>query len=145
RRSATAAIQAAPIDGPGQQVKDGPAASAPGLLGDTPERDYSRKLQLFNAFAEPELRLAISGLGIQAGRRILDAGCGTGEALCWLSEAAGHRCEIVGIDLATAHVAAARRRAPRHALVQQADLMRLPAEIGELDLIWSINTLNHLH
>ena len=43
-----------------------PAAPS-GLLGDTPERDYSRKLRLFNAFAEPELRLAIAGLALAPG------------------------------------------------------------------------------
>ena len=31
-----------------------------GLLGDMIARDYSRKLQLFNSFAEPELRQAVA-------------------------------------------------------------------------------------
>ena len=52
-----------------------------GLLGDTTARDYSRKLQLFNSFAEPELRRAIASLGLKQGMHVLDAGCGTGEAL----------------------------------------------------------------
>ena len=58
--------------------------TAVGKLGDTPARDYGRKLRLFNAFAEPELRAAIASLDLKPGMRVLDAGCGTGEALGWL-------------------------------------------------------------
>ena len=42
------------------------------LLGDTTDRDYSRKLRLFAAFAEPELRAEIL---LQTGSR--------GPALCF--------------------------------------------------------------
>ncbi|MGA7439828.1 MAG: hypothetical protein WBW32_17025, partial [Luteibacter sp.] len=57
---------------------------ARGLLGDTTARDYSEKLRRFNAFAAPELCRAIASLGLKPGMRVLDAGCGTGEALAWL-------------------------------------------------------------
>jgi 2-polyprenyl-3-methyl-5-hydroxy-6-metoxy-1,4-benzoquinol methylase len=60
--------------------------NAPGLLGDTPQRDYGRKLQLFNAFAAPELRALIAGLGLRPGMIALDAGCGAGMATAWLAE-----------------------------------------------------------
>jgi SAM-dependent methyltransferase len=120
-----------------------------GLLGDTSARDYSRKLRLFNAFAEPELRRAIASLRLKQGMRVLDAGCGTGEALGWLWDAVGPGGTAVGIDLAAAHVAAARagagRDSPRgHALVLQADLKRPPLATQSFDLIWSVNTINHL-
>jgi cyclopropane fatty-acyl-phospholipid synthase-like methyltransferase len=59
----------------------GHTAKASGQLGDTTARNYSRKLKLFNAFAELELRRVIAGLALTPGMRILDAGCGTGEAL----------------------------------------------------------------
>jgi SAM-dependent methyltransferase len=117
----------------------------PGLLGDTTARDYSRKLQLFNAFAEPELRQAIASLGLKPGARILDAGCGTGEVLRWLSEEAGSESAIVGIDLAAAHAAAARTSAPPAAWVLQANLLHAPIRHGSLDLVWCMNTINHLH
>ena len=42
------------------------AATRPGLLGDTAARDYASKLKQFNAFAQPELRQAIAGLGLAA-------------------------------------------------------------------------------
>jgi SAM-dependent methyltransferase len=117
---------------------------ATGRLGDTAARDYSRKLQLFSAFAEPELRRAIAGLGIEPGMRILDAGCGTGEALRWLAVAVGGQGLVVGLDLASAHVAAARAAMPAGIPVLQADLLRPPLAAGNFDLIWAVNTINHL-
>jgi SAM-dependent methyltransferase len=118
---------------------------ATGLLGDTTGRDYSRKLRLFNAFAEPELRCAIAGLGLKQGMRVLDAGCGTGEALRWLSDAVAPQGSVVGIDLAAAHVAAARAIVSDEVLVLQADMRRPPLEPRDFDFIWSVNTINHLH
>lgn len=114
----------------------------PGLLGDTPQRDYARKLRLFNAFAEPELRRAIGTLGLLPGMRVLDAGCGTGEAMAWLREAVLPDGEVIGVDLAAAHTAAAVRQAA--ARVVQADLLRLPFAAASFDLVWCVNTVNHL-
>jgi SAM-dependent methyltransferase len=118
---------------------------ADGLLGDTTARDYSRKLRLFNSFAEPELRRAIAGLGLKQGMRILDAGCGTGEALRWMWDAVAPQGTVVGIDLAEAHVSAARAIVPDRVLVLQADVRRPPLEPRNFDFIWSVNTINHLH
>lgn len=115
-----------------------------GLLGDTPERDYSRKLQLFNAFAEPELRLAIAALALTPGMHVLDAGCGTGEALEWLHDAVRPTGSVVGVDLSAAHVRVARAAAPDSVQVLQEDLTRTRLAPGSFDLIWSVNTINHL-
>ncbi len=118
--------------------------SSPGLLGDTAARDYTRKLRLFNSFAEPELRQALAGLGLERGMRILDAGCGTGEALGWLAVEVGAQGLVVGLDLAAAHAAAARAVAPAGTAVLQADLLRPPLAPASFDLIWTVNTVNHL-
>jgi len=118
--------------------------SSPGLLGDTATRDYSSKLRRFNAFAEQELRQCIASLGLRPGMHVLDAGCGTGEALHWLREQVQPGGEVVGIDLASAHVSAARERARAGTLVLQADLLAAPLESGSFDLIWCVNTINHL-
>jgi SAM-dependent methyltransferase len=117
---------------------------AAGLLDDTAARDYSRKLRLFSAFAEPELRRAVAGLGIERGMRVLDAGCGTGEALEWLAVEVGAQGLVVGLDLAGAHVAAARAKMSAGAVVLHADLLRPPLAAGSFDLIWAVNTVNHL-
>ena len=119
-------------------------SSPSGLLGDTVARDYARKLQLFNAFAEPELRQAIASLALRGGMRVLDAGCGTGEALQWLSEAVAPGGTVVGVDLAAPHVAVACANAAGRALVVQGDIQQPPLAPRSFDFIWSVNTINHL-
>src|SRR5882762_1709177 len=118
--------------------------SSTGLLGDTPQRDYSRKLSLFNSFAEPELRALIASAGLGPGMRILDAGCGTGEALPWLLDEVKPSGSVVGIDLATAHADAARLYASENIEVFQGDLLTARLVPASIDFIWCVNTINHL-
>jgi SAM-dependent methyltransferase len=120
------------------------AAASAGLLGDTPLRDYSRKLSQFNAFAEPELRRLIASMRLSPGMRILDAGCGTGEALPWLLDEVKPAGHVVGIDLAAAHVNAARRYAAANIEVIQGDLSAAQLAPASFDFIWCVNTINHL-
>jgi SAM-dependent methyltransferase len=121
-----------------------PPARPAGLLGDTSARDYAAKLQLFNAFAEPELRAAVRSLRLSPGMRVLDAGCGSGESLAWLAEAVGPDGTAVGLDLAAAHVRVARSQAGSASLVVQADVVRPPFRAGTFDLVWSVNTVHHV-
>lgn len=119
-------------------------SSSSALLGDSPGRDYARKLRLFNAFAAPELQRALGDLPLRDGMRILDAGCGTGEMLGWLRQAAGPRARLTGIDLSEAHVAAARAALPQAIEVLRGDLLSAPVPHAGFDVIWCANTLNHL-
>jgi SAM-dependent methyltransferase len=115
-----------------------------GVLGDTATRDYAHKLRLFNELAEPELRLAIACLGLKPGMAVLDAGCGTGAALQWLLDEVGPSGKVLGIDLATAHVTAAREHAPPGVHVFQGNVLKAPFPPMSFDLIWCVNTINHL-
>jgi ubiquinone/menaquinone biosynthesis C-methylase UbiE len=115
-----------------------------GLLGDTSARDYSAKLLQFNAFAAPELQQLIASLELRVGMRVLDAGCGTGDALLWLAQWVGTEGQIVGTELAAAHARITRDRVPPHVSVLQADLQHLPLAAASFDVIWCANTLHHL-
>lgn len=108
-------------------------------------RDYSRKLVDFNSFAEPELRRMLAGLKLRPGMSALDAGCGTGAALGWLRDELGPQAQVVGIDLSSPHVAFARSRLPDDIEVRQGNLLDAPFLPNTFDLIWCVNTLNHLH
>ena len=120
--------------------------TAPGLLGDSPRKAYVTKLDLFNRFAEPELRRLLAGLGLAEDSHVLDAGCGTGLMTTWLADLAPAGLAL-GVDLSTGHLRHARSRMPAHPSLQflQADMTRLPLAVGPFDLIWSSNAINHLH
>lgn len=113
-------------------------------LGDSVQRDYSRKLELFNAFAAPELRRALANLPLKPGMVVVDAGCGTGGTMNLFAEVIAAPGRVIGLDLAQMHVIAARAGAIEDALVVQADLTKPPLAPGTVDLVWSMNTINHL-
>ena len=119
-------------------------ATTPGLLGDTTDRDYSVKLRQFNAFAQAELKRLIDSLAVRPGSRVLDVGCGTGEAIGWFTELVGTTGQVAGIDLSAAHARAARAATANTAVVAQADMLKPPFAAGTFDLVWCVNTLNHL-
>jgi ubiquinone/menaquinone biosynthesis C-methylase UbiE len=115
-----------------------------GRLGDTPARDYALKLRLFNALAEPELREAIASLRLAPGMRVLDMGCGTGESVRWLAAAVAPDGLAVGVDLSASHLRAARGSLSDNVAFLQADLQRAPLAAATFDLVWSVNTINHV-
>lgn len=114
------------------------------LLGDSVLRNYSRKLDLFNSFAAPELRRAVANLPLRPSMVVVDAGCGTGGTMNLFREVVAPPGRVIGLDLAQMHVIAARATAVEDALVVQADLTKPPIAPGTVDLVWSMNTINHL-
>src|SRR5579872_4387545 len=112
------------------------------LLDDSPDRDYSEKLELFNRFAEPELREIIGGLGLRSRERVLDVGCGAGLVTAWLAEHVGAEGLIVGLDMATGHVGQACRNVASSGLpvyVVQGDMVVPPFPAETFDWIWCGN------
>lgn len=118
-----------------------------GLLGDTPERMYADKLERFNRFAEPEIRNLIERTELQPGSRVLDAGCGAGLTSGWFKQQVGPNGLVIGCDLSTPHLRAARNL---NAAIEdslaflQCDISRPPFRDESFDLIWCANTINHL-
>lgn len=111
-------------------------------LGDAADRSYATKLDRFARFAEPELHRAIDELGIRAGDRVVDAGCGVGLVTRWLGERVGGSGTVIGLDLSMPHLRLAVN-APGAGFVQ-GDLARLCLGDASVDLIWCCNTVNHL-
>jgi len=117
-----------------------------GLLGDSPQKSYPTKLDLFNRFAAPELGRLIADLALQPDDILLDAGCGTGLITTWLAEQVPDGSAL-GIDLSTGHLRHGRhleRPDGRPLKLIQADMTALPFQTGCFDLIWSSNAINHL-
>lgn len=109
-------------------------STLPDLLGDTTARDYSHKLRLFNAFADPELRQITASLNLTPKAHVLDAGCGTGEALRWLADEVGYRDRSGG---------GTRERLAADAGAEAA-LLKAPSRGERFGLIWCMNTIHHL-
>ena len=65
-------------------------------------------LERMNRFQEPEARRIIGELGLPAGSRGLDVGCGVGLYALWLAEAVGPGGRVVAIEPEMAKVEAAR-------------------------------------
>jgi SAM-dependent methyltransferase len=129
-------------------ARDEAARRADRPLGDAPERSYATKLELFNRFAEPELRRALQLLDLRPGMRVLDAGCGVGLTTGWLAELVAPRGAAVGLELSLPHLREARRLVPdvhgASALFVQGDISRLPLLHGRFDAVWTSNVIHHV-
>src|SRR5262245_19307879 len=63
-----------------------------------------------DALIEPLGRVAIERLGVVAGERILDVGCGCGQTLLQLAERAGPSGQVLGVDISPPMLECARER-----------------------------------
>lgn len=93
----------------------------------------------------PAYAAAAAALGLRAGDRVLDAGCGTGRALPPLRAAVGPSGLVLGADLTPAMLEAAVR-AGRGADGQLllADVAALPLRSESLDAVFAAGLIAHL-
>lgn len=93
----------------------------------------------------PAYAAAVTELGLRAGDRVLDAGCGTGRALPPLRTAVGPSGAVFGMDLTPAMLQAAVR-AGRHrdGRLLLADVAALPVRSKSLDAVFAAGLIAHL-
>ena len=115
---------------------EGGSAAAQGRLWSARARDWAEVqeatlLPLFDAIAD--------GLGIGAGTRALDVGCGAGR---FLRRAADRGADVAGLDAAAALVAIARQRLPGGDL-REGEMERLPWDDASFDAVSGINAFQY--
>ncbi len=79
------------------------------------------------------------------GKRLLDAGCGSGFGAMLLFGEALRKCSYIGVDISDAVDVAKKRFAESDLPGQfiQASIMDLPVQVGNFDLIFSEGVLHH--
>ncbi|WP_230196843.1 class I SAM-dependent methyltransferase [Streptomyces sp. NBC_00080] len=93
----------------------------------------------------PAYAAAVGRLGLRAGARVLDAGCGTGRALTPLRAAVGPSGVVVGADVTPAMLAAAVRAGrDRAGRLMLADVTALPLRSASLDAVFAAGLIAHL-
>jgi SAM-dependent methyltransferase len=106
-----------------------------------------RYLDLATREFEKLIRAGIEGIGIQPGNRVLDVGCGAGDALLVMAELAGPTGRAVGLDISATMIAEARKRVPasdpRIEFVEH-DLYDMPFANASFDAARCSRVLQHL-
>ncbi|MFJ4080656.1 class I SAM-dependent methyltransferase [Streptomyces iakyrus] len=93
----------------------------------------------------PAYAAAVAELGLRAGDRVLDAGCGTGRALPPLRAAVGASGVVLGADLTPAMLReAVRAGRDRDALLLLTDVAALPLRSRSLDAVFGAGLISHL-
>lgn len=115
----------------------------------TETEPYSKGLERMNRFQEPEARTIIADLGLAAGSRGLDVGCGVGLGALWLAEAVGPGGSVVGVEPSAERVEAARALvggllpAPRLEF-RTGDATALDFPDATFDWVWCGDVLHHV-
>ncbi|MET7692937.1 class I SAM-dependent methyltransferase [Streptomyces sp. NPDC005483] len=93
----------------------------------------------------PAYAAAVAELGLSAGDRVLDAGCGTGRALPPLRAAVGPSGVVLGADLTPAMLhEAVRAGRDRDGRLLLADVAALPLRSRSLDAVFGAGLISHL-
>ncbi len=91
-------------------------------------------------------RLVHEALDAQPGERVLDVGCGPGFYVAELLERVGPQGSVTGVDVASAMLAVAAKRAAGHdnVVFHQADATRLPVADEAFDAAVSVQVLEYV-
>jgi len=93
----------------------------------------------------PAYAAAVAELGLRAGDRVLDAGCGTGRALTPLRAAVGPSGVVLGADVTPAMLeAAVRAGRGLDGQLLLADVAGLPLRSESLDAVFAAGLIAHL-
>lgn len=98
------------------------------------------RLALMSRLLDPMHRRHIESLGVGAGGRALEVGCGNGSISAWLAERVGPGGRAVAVDLDLSLVDV---RAPNLEL-RQGDIVAAPVEPGSFDLVTARAVLHHV-
>jgi len=79
---------------------------------------------------------------IAAGRRVLDAGCGTAYGSALLAQAGA--VEVIGVDRASDVLDSARPQMPDLVVLEEGDVATLPYADGRFDLVVCFEVIEHL-
>ena len=74
---------------------------------------WERRIEALNLFSDDYGVPAMDALGVRAGDRVVDIGCGPGTTAVELARRVGPAGEVVALDISEAMIDAARRRAGR--------------------------------
>jgi SAM-dependent methyltransferase len=113
------------------------------------QREYQR-LVLQARVWEPSTRLALERVGLAAGARALDVGCGPGEAMRLMAERVAATGSVVGLDLdanlGTVALDALRKRGPDVYRFVAGDIAQMESVTGApFDLVFARLLLFHMH
>ncbi|MFE1251861.1 class I SAM-dependent methyltransferase [Streptomyces sp. NPDC058735] len=93
----------------------------------------------------PAYAAAVAEIGLRAGDRVLDAGCGTGRALPPLRAAVGPSGVVLGADLTPAMLEeAVRAGRDRDGTLLLTDVSALPLRSESLDAVFGAGLISHL-
>jgi ubiquinone/menaquinone biosynthesis C-methylase UbiE len=99
--------------------------------------------------AQPEYEDALRYVDMQAGWRVLDAGCGGGGFVPLIAEQVGQAGKVVALDLAPENVARVKALAREHPGLGTVEahvggILSLPFADAEFDCVWSANVMQYL-